>query len=261
MAGKKFTNAKAEAGRSKKADNASVKQAAEDRQLAQQEEASWQQGANSKKAAREVAASSKADEAARKRREKEELLAAEDAALDGVVVKIKKAPTAKKKAGKKSDLSLLEDALVSAADKKTKKKKEDVLAKQKAAALLQTKKKAAAAAQPLDPLLANTEEMLGAALAEEGDAVVGRHANQARMEAEASGIDAALSSLKGSGGGGGTPTLAKSSKALYNEFEARTLPAVKDDYPGLRLTQYKEKVWNLWRKSAENPANQVPPSS
>jgi hypothetical protein len=260
MAGKKFTNAKAEAGRSKKADNASVKQAAEDRQLAQQEEASWQQGANSKKAAREEAASSKADEAARKRREKEELLAAEDAELDGVVVKIKKAP-AKKKGGKKSDLSLLEDALVSAADKKTKKKKEEVLAKQKAAALLQSKKKAAAAAQPLDPLLANTEEMLGAALAEEGDAVVGRHANQARMEAEASGIDAALSSLKVGGGGGGTPTLAKSSKALYNEFEARTLPAVKDGYPGLRLTQYKEKVWNLWRKSAENPANQVPPSS
>jgi hypothetical protein len=79
MAGKKFTNAEAEADRSKKADNAAVKTAAEERVAAQAEEASWQKGANTKKAARDESASSKADEAARKRREKEEPLAAEEA--------------------------------------------------------------------------------------------------------------------------------------------------------------------------------------
>jgi hypothetical protein len=32
---------------------------------------------------------------------------------------------------------------------------------------------------------------------------------------------------------------------------------VKADYPGLRLTQYKEKIFALWKKSPENPENQL----
>ena len=88
-----------------------------------------------------------------------------------------------------------------------------------------------------------------------GGALIGRRANQARMEeAKASGIEAALDSLNVGGSGGGGPKLV-SAKALYAAFEDRMLPQVKADHPGLRLSQYKEKVWVLWKKAPENPAN------
>jgi hypothetical protein len=86
-----------------------------------------------------------------------------------------------------------------------------------------------------------------------GDELTGRQANRARMEAEASGIDAALEGMGISSPG----QQAKSAKALYSQFEERMLPVVKEEFPGLRLTQYKEKVWALWKKSPENPANLI----
>ena len=201
-----------------------------------------------RKAAKDEAAAAKADEAARKRREKAELLAAEEADTNA---KPKKAPGGAKKGGKKkkNDLSLLEDALVSAADKKVKKKKEELRQKEQAAQ--EAAKKKNEEEKVADPLLAATEQMLG------GDGEAGRQANLERMNAEdVSGLDAALGQL-----GVSAPGEAKSAKALYAEFEAKMLPVVKEDLPGLRLTQYKEKVWNLWKKAPENPANQVPPSS
>lgn len=39
-------------------------------------------------------------------------------------------------------------------------------------------------------------------------------------------------------------------------FEERMLPEVKADYPGLKLSQYKEKIFDIWKKSPENPLNQ-----
>jgi hypothetical protein len=85
----------------------------------------------------------------------------------------------------------------------------------------------------------------------------GRQANVERMKEVAdSGIDAALQNLNLSAGGAtANSTISKNLKALYLEFEERTLPQVKAEYPGLRLSQYKEKVWALWKKAPENPAN------
>ena len=107
-------------------------------------------------------------------------------------------------------------------------------------------KAAAKGLMHVDPLLANTNKMIGDDDAED----VGRQANKARMEEGASGIDAALSVLN-------VAETTKSQKALYAEFEAQVLPMVKEDHPGLRLSQYKEKVFQLWKKSPENPANQI----
>ena len=200
------------------------------------------------------ATAAKADEAARKRKEKAELLAAEEATQGSV--KPKKAPALSKKKGKKkNDLSLLEDALVGEAEKKTKaKKRAELLKKEKE---MEAKKKAAAAAvaagtgtsvlggQAVDPLMHNTDAMLSSA--------VGREANKQAMES-ASGLDAALDSLDVNVG-----TDVKRRKALFLAFEERMLPVVKEEHPGLRLTQYKDKVFNLWKKSPENPANQPGP--
>jgi hypothetical protein len=34
------------------------------------------------------------------------------------------------------------------------------------------------------------------------------------------------------------------------------LPQIKQDFPGLKLSQYKQKLFDLWKKSPENPLNQ-----
>jgi hypothetical protein len=248
MAGKKQAgpSAKAVAGKAKKDEVEAKKQAVVDEKKAAAEDVEWSKGANNKKASRDDAAASKADETARKKREKEALQAAEEEELGQGGTKKAAAGPKKKKGKPKSDLGMLEDALQKSGEKKFKKTKEDLIAKKAKAAETTTKEPVA-----LDPLLANTQSMLGSL--DGDDEGMGRNANKARMEADASGIDAALDTMKIKTPGGAT-----SSKALYAEFEERMLPEVKDDYPGLRLTQYKEKVWGLWKKSADNPANQLP---
>lgn len=45
-------------------------------------------------------------------------------------------------------------------------------------------------------------------------------------------------------------------KAAYAAFEERELPMLKENFPGLRLSQLKEKLHRMWQKSPENPFNQ-----
>lgn len=176
------------------------------------------------------------------------MLKAEEAEL-GSGGKASKTPALSKKGKKKKDdLSLLEDELVTSAEKKTRAKKRIELEKQQDEARRRQEKAAAAAETPVDPLMANTEEMIG------GEA--GRSFNVAMKDEAATGLDAALDTLNVSSG-----SESKSQKALYKEYEERTMPSVKEDYPGLRLAQYKEKIWAMWKKSPENPMNQVPTSS
>jgi hypothetical protein len=211
----------------------------------------WEKGANTRGQSRATGEAAKADEAARKRQEKAALLAEEEAAL-GAGGKLKKAPTLSKKGKnkKKGDLSLLEDALVGAADKKLKKTKEAERLKQQKLKEAEAKKKAAE--KPLDPLLANTQSMLSGTEAD----MIGRAANKALDANAASGIDGALQSLHLPAGGGGSAI--PSAKALFKAFEEAKMPEVKEDYPGLKLSQYKEKVFQMWKKSSQNPANQQP---
>ena len=235
-------------------------QAAKDAKSAAEREndaqADWSKGANNKGASKAEAAAAKADEAARKKKEKADLLAEEEEANLGPGGKVaKKVPTlSKNKGGKKkknNDLSFLEDALVSGAEKKVKAKKKADLAKaEKLQALqLQTKKKDE---EPMDPLLANTEGMIGAT----SNDLVGRAANKALDEENAaSGIDGALDSLHVSVGTGGTG-IHNSAKGLFKAYEARMMSEIKEDYPGLKLSQIKEKIFQKWKKSPENPANQ-----
>ncbi|KAI2498428.1 hypothetical protein MHU86_16069 [Fragilaria crotonensis] len=250
-------NSKAQAGRARKEETAAQKaaaaaDAAKEAELAKE----WSQGANEKGRARVDDAAARADEAARKRQEKEALLAQEEAAL-GSGGKGAKVPTLsknnnsnKKKGGKANDLFLLEQALVSDAEKKRrakkqaeieKKQKEEQAAKERAEAKEQE-------ALRIDPLLLNTDLML--------EGAVGREGNLLAMEtAMTAGLDGALQSLSISVPG----SEVKSQKALYMAFEEKTLPIVKQEYPGLRLSQYKEKIFALWKKSPDNPLNQVPP--
>lgn len=234
------------------ADRQAANQAQQDAKAAAAREkelqAEWSKGANTRADQRKEQAESKADEADRKRREKAALLAEEDANL-GSGGKAKKIPTLSKGKGKKkNDLSLLEDALVGAADKKVKAKRKSEKEREQKIKEEQARKQAEQ--KPMDPLLANTEQMIAGT----EDQLVGRAANKALdADGAASGIDGAIESLNIFSG----PVAVPSQKALYKAFEERNLPQLKEDFPNLKLSQYKDKLFQLWKKSPENPANQV----
>lgn len=44
-------------------------------------------------------------------------------------------------------------------------------------------------------------------------------------------------------------------------FEEAELPKLKEEKPGLTHNQYKDMIWKLWKKSPDNPLNQVKPIS
>lgn len=182
----------------------------------------------------------KADAEARKRQEKEALLAQEEAEL-GSGGKARASLKSSKKGKKTDDLSLL----VLAAEKTSRKKKEAELEKKRKEEQA-AKERAEKEKKELDPLLQNTNLML--------EGAVGREGNIQAMEETLSGLDGALQTLNISVPGGDV----KSQKALHLAFEEKMLPIVKAEYPGLRLSQYKEKIFALWKKSPENPQNQIP---
>ncbi|TDH68956.1 hypothetical protein CCR75_000285 [Bremia lactucae] len=45
-------------------------------------------------------------------------------------------------------------------------------------------------------------------------------------------------------------------KAAYKAFEETMMPQIKEDFPSLKLSQYKQKLSEMWRRSPENPLNQ-----
>lgn len=245
--GKGGPNQKVVAANEKKAAAQGVKDAKAAVQRENELQAQWSKGANNRGAARSEESAAKADEQARKKREKAALLAAEEEAM-GSGAKAKKTPALSKKGKKKkNDLSLLEDALVSGAEKKQKAKKKAELAKAEKLKA-EAAKKRTVEEKPMDPLLANTEDMIRGT----ADDLVGRAANIAMDEEHGvSGMDGALDQMN-IGGGGQTV----SAKGLFKAYEARMMVEIKEDYPGLKLSQYKEKIFQKWKKSPENPANQ-----
>ena len=188
-------------------------------------------------------------------------LAAEEAEMgSGKAVKSKISNTNKKKGKKKNDLSLLGDALIGDAEKKSKEKKkmERIKREREAAAKAERERKSNVEQKAKDPLLANTDSMIGNF--DEDDnyigGAVGRAANVASMtEVQASGVDSAISALS-IGGGGDDRHPEKRAKAAYRAYEEKMMPEMKQQYPGLKRQQYLDKIFSLWKKSPENPLNQ-----
>lgn len=48
----------------------------------------------------------------------------------------------------------------------------------------------------------------------------------------------------------------KRAKALFNQYFERRLPEMKEEKPGLKLMQYKARIFDEWQKHPENPRNQ-----
>jgi hypothetical protein len=256
-------NQKAVAAAEKKAANTTVKDAAKARAAEATLAAEWAQGSNARGQSKAESAAAKADEIARKKREKAELLAAEEQAngSGGKAIKSSKLSAASKNK-KKNDLALLEDALVGDAEKKLKEKKrlERLKKEREAAAAMEHERKAKEELAKRDPLLANTDAMIGNMIDEEGmeggDAV-GRAANVASMaDIQASGVDAAISAMSLGGGGEEDKHPEKRMKAAYKAYEEKMMPEMKQQYPGLKRQQYLDKIFSSWKKSPENPLNQ-----
>ena len=47
----------------------------------------------------------------------------------------------------------------------------------------------------------------------------------------------------------------KRMKAAFNDFEQKRYKLLKAEYPTLKRSQLKEKLWIEWQKSPENPRN------
>lgn len=48
----------------------------------------------------------------------------------------------------------------------------------------------------------------------------------------------------------------KRMKAAFKAYEEQQMPIMRQDYPGLKLSQYKERIFQQWQKAPENPMNQ-----
>lgn len=49
----------------------------------------------------------------------------------------------------------------------------------------------------------------------------------------------------------------KRAKALFNQYFERRLPEMKEEKPGLKLMQYKARIFDEWQKHPDNPRNQA----
>jgi len=202
-----------------------------------------QVGSNSRKAAREADSVAKDAERRRRDAEKAKLMADEEAETSGI-------KTTKKKSGKKKgdDISALLQAGLKNAPKSKFEKQQAAKKKEKEARRKQQAEEEAAAATRVkreEDLLPPLEQNLN---------------HLALVEGSATGVDAALDVLAG-GGVSADPHPEKRRKALYKAFEEKQLPILREDHPGLKLSQYKERIFDLWKKSPENPANQPPPAA
>lgn len=73
----------------------------------------------------------------------------------------------------------------------------------------------------------------------------------------ASGFDAAIDALATGLGKASTDSHPeKRGKALYKAFCDARLPSLKDEQPGLRHTQYQERLFEEWKVHPDNPKNQ-----
>ena len=73
---------------------------------------------------------------------------------------------------------------------------------------------------------------------------------------EASGIDAAVAAL-GLGGDEKEPDMhpEKRRATAYAAFEESEIPVLKEECPGLKMSQYKDMLFKKWKKSPMNPMN------
>ena len=89
----------------------------------------------------------------------------------------------------------------------------------------------------------------------EPSALPQNNTNRTRGIEATSGLESALSQLSTGPDLKEDAHPEKRMKAAYAAWEQRNLPRIKDEMPGLKLSQYKAHLFKEWKKSPENPMN------
>lgn len=225
------------------------KKAAVEREKA--EDAEWAVGA--KKGGKQADREAQEEAKRLKALEKQALEQADQDDLTGIVVK--KKPATKKKA-KDDSFKMLEAAIASAPKSKAQKEKEEKDKKDKEKKL----KESAALAAREAVRLAEQERL--AKLAAKGivtnqdDLFIPINNRLEEDDEDATGIENAIDALNVDGSVKTDDHPERRQKALYYAYYEEQLTIMREDHPGLKLSQYKERIFSAWKTAPENPLAQ-----
>ena len=193
----------------------------------------WNEGTNKKKAKKADMEHEKQAEKMRKAREMKELLEADEQSISTQSVK-------KSKKKKDDNFAALEAALNSAPKTKAQKeaeRKEQQRQQQKEQQQREHKEKEEEMERREQERLRNIKKGLSYCHEEVMHAQID---NSLSDDGEVfTGIDDILQGLDGN---------AKEERRAFQEFYQTQLPIMKEDNPGLKMSQYKDKIFQLWRR-------------
>ena len=220
----------------KRANKAEQKQQDEfDKQKVQEEDESWNNGTNKRGIIKNQLQNEKQEEKMRKKQEMKELLALEESSLG---------PGKKSKNSKKSkndDLFLLNQSLANAPKSKAQQQKEKLQKEKEVNKKLEEER------------MIEKEEKLQRELQEEKELQYKNITKQELFEDKLQGvigtIDDALDILDSSDD-------VLKNKNHYKEFYEKQLIILRGENPNMRMNQYKEHIYKLWKRSPENPNNE-----
>nr|CCA26492.1 conserved hypothetical protein [Albugo laibachii Nc14] len=244
---KKSANTKVEAANARKASAKAVKVAQKAVKSEAETAEEWSKGSNARAEKRREEEERKQQEIAAKKAEKKRLEALEDHSLEEDKSSIRKL----KAKEKKQPVKPWEEALISTVKKSNKGNR----------SITQVNETPKKMTQAMIQAARESEEKLQAKQPGKNDIQFAKESStnlnrQVKVADEARSIDAALDVLSLSNEDAADRHPERRAKAAYKAFEEVTLPELKQDFPGLKLSQYKQKLSDMWRKSPQNPFNQ-----
>ena len=199
-----------------------------------QQDEYWNEGTNKKAEKKAQLDHEKQMEKLQKAKEKKELEEADNMMFENSTIKVKKG---KKKKG--DDLDLLNQALKNApktkAQREIEQKNTEKINKQKQEEHLKIKKQ-----EELELLERERQQNLRKNISYNHEDIMNVQINNKldENEEEITGIDNILDAFSND-----------NLIMTYDEFYKQKLEALKSAFPGLRLSQYKDKIFQLWKKS------------
>ena len=201
----------------------------------------WNEGTNKRSEKKAQIEHEKQMEKMQKLKEKKELEEAENADIQSTNTKVKKT---KKKKG--DDFELLNEALKNAPKTKAQREAEQKQ-QEKLQKLAELERVNAKLKEEKELLEKEKQQNIQKGMVYEHDNIMDMEVHNTLEEDEEviTGLDNILSSFS------------TEDSLSFNKFYHQQLPIMKNEYPGLRLTQYQQKIHVLWKKSPLNKNNQI----
>ena len=222
----------------KEKEKAFLKQQQEiENEMKKNEDASWNIGVNKKALERDNKKIEKHEKQMEKKKIMDELLTNEDCLIKG------KKPKGK---GTDNNLKMLNDALKSAPKSKIQKEKEikdkEMEKKRNEANLLMEQQQQKKQQQDIEE-----KKLKEKGIIYDRDFDVKFENKSFEDEINITGINEVLDALQSN----------NKLNSTYNKFYNEQMEILKQQNPGLRLSQYKDKIQKLWKSSDQNPNNKI----